>query len=573
MNTDQPLDNMDPHAWLEVDPDLDTRNELLALMDDRAALAERFSTRLSFGTAGLRGKLGAGPSRMNRVLVRLTAHALGRQIQQEGAAERGVVIGYDARPKSSLFAEDTARVLAWLGIPTVLIDGVIPTPVLARACLADGHAAAVMVTASHNPRGDNGYKVYWSDGAQIRSPIDVEIEARIAQSPLLSDGDLRQQPVHRFPARVAIERYVHAVIAPAEHAATTGQFVYTPLSGVAGPTMVAALQHAGFSSYTPVPSQDEPDGSFPGLPFPNPEEPGVLTAAQAVADSAGLDLVLANDPDGDRLGVALCSNDVWRSLTGDEIGALLCDSLLRHHPTPTGVVASSVVSSDLVRRIAESHGIEHRSTLTGFKWIIRPAIDEAELDWVFGYEEALGFSVSGAVRDKDGVSAAMVMLDLVGELRARGASLADRLDELAQQHGLFATTQVMVRLDQKNDQDLMSRLRTNPPAFISNKPVLDWSDWTLREGPDATDLITMSLGDSCTLAIRPSGTEPKIKAYLECHTSSPFADIGAARAAAQDHLSAVANDIQSLLTAPTEVQPSCDSNPSDPQNELVGWTD
>jgi phosphomannomutase len=554
MDTNKTSTRINAHAWLDADPDLDTRNELRALMDEPDALAERFSGRLSFGTAGLRGRLGAGPTRMNRVLVRMTAHAIGRQLQHKGVAERGVIIGYDARPKSSLFAEDTARVLAWLGVPTVLIDGVVPTPVLARASLADGHAAAVMVTASHNPRGDNGYKVYWGDGAQIRPPLDTAIEQRIEEAPMLTDADLRQQPVHRFPARVAIDRYVHAVIEPIAHADSCGPFVYTPLCGVAGPAMAAALKHAGLPAYTPVPSQDVPDGAFPGLPFPNPEEPGVLTAAITVADASGIDLVVAHDPDGDRLGIAYRTlsgrGGTWCQLSGDEIGALLCDHLLRHHPVVDGVVASSIVSSDLVRQIAEAHGAEHRSTLTGFKWIIRPAIDEPDLNWVFGYEEALGFAVSDGVRDKDGISAAVVLLDLVGELRARGANLGVRLDELAQQHGLFSTAQVTVRLDDASTTGtdvVMERLREAAPTSIDGLEVTDWDDWATRSGPETTNLITMVLGKRCRLAIRPSGTEQKIKAYLELHRDGPFEDIDAARTDETSAIENIAAAVRALL--------------------------
>ncbi len=538
------MTGLDFDAWVTADPD-PTHHETY----DRWRLEgvpEQAATPLRFGTAGLRGAMGPGPGRMNRVVARVTARALGRELVASGLAPRGVVVGHDARPHSDEYALDSARLLRSLGVPCLLIDGPAPTPVLAHAALSRGAAAAVMVTASHNPRDDNGYKVYWSDGAQIRSPIDRSIEARMDFEELPTEGALApRHDVETMSPRVAMADYLGGVITERTTEATP-RVVYTALCGVGADTIDMAFATAGLQPPLHVESQRDPDGSFPGLPFPNPEEPGTLDRAIHTADEAGLHVVLANDPDADRLGVAVHSEDGWRILTGDEIGVLLCDRRIAATSGDDRIVASSIVSGSMVPALCHARGVEHISTLTGFKWIMRPAIDRSEDQWIFGYEEALGFSVSDRVRDKDGISAAIEFVRLAAALEARGATVLDRLDELSRELGTFTNRQVSVRGEPSAIEVALARLRTAPPASLGGVPVEAIDDWATRPGDQATDLLLLHLEGGGRVAIRPSGTEPKVKAYLEWRHPAG-GDPAVDRAEADHILERIATEVAALF--------------------------
>ena len=417
--------------WLEVDPDPGTRAETEQLLTDGgAALERRFGSRLAFGTAGLRGPLGAGPMRMNRVLVRMTAAAIGRRLLAgaAGAATDGgpppvVVVGFDARRNSDVFAEDTARMLAGLGIASLVLPRPLPTPVLAFTLRNVGADAGIMVTASHNPRTDNGYKVYWSDGAQIVPPVDSEVSALIDGAPLPTDADLApgDDPLIERAGEAQVGFYTEAATSVVDTDSPRDlSIVYTPLHGVGRDVLLEAFRCAGFAEPAVVPEQGEPDPDFPTLPYPNPEEPGALDLATALAAREGADLVLANDPDADRLAVAVPDGPGWRTLTGDEVGALLADHVLGSGSGDDRLVVTTVVSSRLLARIAGHHGVRHAETLTGFKWIMRPGLDDPSADFVFGYEEAAGYAVGDLVRDKDGITAALAFAELAATERAAG---------------------------------------------------------------------------------------------------------------------------------------------------------
>lgn len=535
-------------AWFDADPDPDTHAELADLVErDPEAAAQRFESRLKFGTAGLRGPLGAGPDHMNRVIVRMAAWALGTRLLADHP-DGLVVVGFDARSKSRDFATDTARVLINLGLAVEVLDDVVPTPVLAHSVIDCGAIAGVMVTASHNPPSDSGYKVYWGDGAQIIPPIDRDIERLISSRDPLSEAELADESVSLLvSARGRIDAYLDTVVAALPGAGTTPvHSVYTPLHGVGGQTVLDAFQRRALVAPTLVADQFEPDGDFPTLSLPNPEEDGVLDLAFTTADVAGCDLILANDPDADRLGVAIRRDGRWRTLTGDEIGTLLGDHLLRSGSGPGRVVACSFVSSTALDRVAAHHGVQMRRTLSGFKWIIRPSIEEPDLEYVFGYEEALGFAASPLVRDKDGITAAVVLTELASSLATGGSDLVDRLDEIALRDGLVMTRPVSVRYehDIAAVTTLMAELRDVPPTTISSHPVVV-DDWLTHADP--VDLVTLDLGAAGQVLIRPSGTEPKIKAYIEVAIDD-VTDIEAARATLSARLDAIATAVDELLT-------------------------
>ncbi len=502
-------------AWLAEDPDPDTRAELQGLLDagDAAALADRFGARLEFGTAGLRGALGAGPNRMNRAVVIRAAAGLCSYLTARGG--RSVVIGYDARHKSDVFARDTAEVVEGAGMHAVVLPRPLPTPVLAFAIRQLGADAGVMVTASHNPPQDNGYKVYLGDGSQIVPPADAEISAAIeAVGPLstVPRGDgwqtLGEEVLEAYLDRVA------GLVDPAPPPATCS-IVYTPLHGVGRDVVLAAFDRAGFPAPTVVTQQGDPDPEFSTVAFPNPEEPGAIDLALAAAVEAGADIVLANDPDADRCAVAVPDTAAaagWRMLRGDEVGALLGAHLVRRYPSLSGTFAASIVSSSLLSRIAAAHGLDYVETLTGFKWISR--VDGLR----YGYEEALGYCVDPeGVRDKDGVSAALLVAELAATLKTEGRALTDLLDDLAREHGLHATDQLSARVeDLALIEDAMARLRAEPPTTLGGRAVEHAED--LAAGSDAlppTDGLRYRLADGGRVVVRPSGTEPKLKAYLE----------------------------------------------------------
>jgi len=480
-------------AWLADDPDPDTRAEveqLLATGDD-AALADRFGARLQFGTAGLRGEIGAGPNRMNRALVRRAAAGLARYL----GPGRRIVIGHDHRHKSEDFARDSAAVMAGAGLRVLLLPRMQPTPLLAFAIKHLSCAAGVMVTASHNPARDNGYKVYLGDGAQIVPPADQEISAAIDRVGTVSSIPMSDE------FEMATEEFVEAYL---EAAATVVmesrprdlRIVYTPMHGVGRPIAVEALRRSGFDDVHVVAEQSEPDADFPTVAFPNPEEPGALDLALRDADRLGADIVLANDPDADRLAVAVGGH----RLSGDQVGALLADHRLRTRPAERGrLVVSSLVSSTLIERIAEHHGARSERTLTGFKWIVRPALAHPELDFVLGYEEALGYSVGSMVRDKDGITAALAVAELAAELKAVGQTLLDRLEEFDEQYGRYRTVQRSFRIPPAQQAEAMTRVRALPGA---------------RDLRPQADVVVIER-DHTRVVFRPSGTEPKLKLYAE----------------------------------------------------------
>ena len=507
-------DRTQAEAWLEQDPDPDTRAELRALLDDPQALAERFGAKLEFGTAGLRGELGAGPNRMNRVTVMRAAAGIADVLTSRddlAAAKVSVVIGYDARHKSDVFAEDSAAVLSGAGITVHLMPCPLPTPVLAYAVRHLGCAAGIMVTASHNPPRDNGYKVYWQDGAQIIPPLDAEISSaidavgRVDELPRGADWHLLDDAIVaaylRSLARLPLGTHRDVSVA------------YTPLHGVGGAVLRRAFEWCGYAAPDVVAEQADPDPDFPTVSFPNPEEPGAMDLALALGK--GRDLVIANDPDADRCAVATGG----RMLTGDEVGGLLAEHVLRHTEGADRLVATTIVSSSLLSKIAAAHGVRYAETLTGFKWIMKGGTDRDRL--VYGYEEALGYCVGGddgvPVRDKDGVGAALTVAALAAEAKAEGRTLLDLLDDQACRYGLHATAQSSVRVEDLSlITGAMARLRAAPPSALAGRTVTSVDD--LADGLDGlppADVLRLRLSGGGRVIVRPSGTEPKLKCYLE----------------------------------------------------------
>ncbi|GAA3718998.1 phospho-sugar mutase [Nonomuraea antimicrobica] len=531
--------------WLAQDPDPDTRAELSGLIEraDLAALAERFEAKLEFGTAGLRGELGAGPNRMNRVTVMRAAAGLAKVLGPGGH----VVIGYDARHKSDVFARDTAAVLTGAGLRASLLPGPLPTPVLAFAVRRLGADAGVMVTASHNPPRDNGYKVYWGDGSQIVPPIDAEISAaidavgRVDELPMNGPGTLAEL------GEDLVDAYVGAITSLPLGEARDLRVAYTPLHGVGAATLTDAFLAAGFESPAAVAEQRDPDPDFPTVSFPNPEEPGAMDLAVALAAKLEADLVLANDPDADRcaVGVPLAGGGV-RMLTGDEVGGLLAEHVITH-TTGDRMVATTIVSSTLLGKIAQAHGVRYGETLTGFKWIIK-----AGPGLVFGYEEAIGYSVGSdaglPVRDKDGIGAALTVAGIAAAAKRDGRTLLDLLDDQARRYGLHATAQLSFRVaDLALIAGAMSRLRAEPPATLGGLPVAGTDDLARGDGGlPPTDGLRYRLSGGARVVVRPSGTEPKLKCYLEVVV--PVTDTPArARALAGERLDALKADLTARL--------------------------
>ncbi len=539
-------------AWVADDPDPQTRAELAALIDRasdgvdaaaaRADLADRFAGTLEFGTAGLRGEMGAGPRRMNRAVVIHAAAGLARWLREhDGGA---VVVGFDARRSSDVFARDTCAVMEAAGVEAMVLPRPLPTPVLAFAIRYLGADAGVMVTASHNPPADNGYKVYTGDGSQIAPPVDTEIAAHIdavssvAEVPRADDGWVTLD-------ESIVEAYLDRAAAQVDPAGPRDlHVVYTPLHGVGRDLLLPAFERAGFAAPTVVAEQADPDPTFPTVSFPNPEEPGALDAALALARDRGADLVIANDPDADRCAVALPDRTGrWRMLTGDEVGAILGWHLLRRGAR--GTFANSIVSSTLLGKIARAAGVRHEETLTGFKWITKaPGLR-------FGYEEALGYCADpDAVLDKDGVSAALLVAELAASQKAAGATLLDVLDEIARSHGVHLTGQVSVRVaDLSTISDIMAAVRSSTPTALGGLAVQGVDD-LLAAGGDLppTDGVRLRLESGARVIIRPSGTEPKVKCYLEVVEPVPAGDVSTARTRAGARLQALDGDTRALLT-------------------------
>ncbi len=500
-------------AWADADPHDGDRGEIEALIGaaplDPAASAElgrRFAGPLTFGTAGLRGPLRAGPAGMNAAVVTRAAAGLGHWLTSSGH-DGGVVIGFDARRRSDEFARVSAAVLTAQGFAVQVLPRPLPTPVLAFAVRHLGCVAGVMVTASHNPPDDNGYKVYLGDGAQLVPPADREIEAAIAavgpaREVLTSDDWLTLGDDVEADYVAAVVRALEPSRVPDRDRLVVA---YTAMHGVGAETTRSVFAAAGLAPPVSVPEQDEPDPAFPTVTFPNPEEPGAVDLLTALAARVRADVAIAEDPDADRCSV-VCGG---RQLTGDEVGGLLADWLLRRGVR--GTYAASLVSGSLLHALTGAHGVRFAETPTGFKWIVRAGSDDEPL--VFGYEEALGYAVApDVVKDKDGISAALAVALLAAELEASGRTLTDRLDELALEHGLFATGQLSVRVeDLSRIGAMMARLRSAPPSRLLGREVAA-SD--LRDETPPVDAVRL-LGDGVRVVVRPSGTEPKLKAYLE----------------------------------------------------------
>jgi phosphomannomutase len=561
-------------AWVAEDPDPGTRAELEALLaqGDEGGLRDRFDHPLSFGTAGLRGPLGAGPGRVNLALVRRTTAGLVSYIRDQSgqAGGHGVVVGHDARHRSAELAADAARVVAAAGLQAWHFRSALPTPVTAFAVRHLGAAAGAMVTASHNPAPDNGYKVYLSDGGLVIPPHDAAIAAAASRAPL-PRGPALEGPFGNLLVEIdeaeLLAAYRRAVLAVVGTAGPRRlRTLYTPVHGVGGAVLPELLEEAGFDRPALVAAQARPDPDFPTAPFPNPEEPGVLDLALAEAGRLGPDLVLANDPDADRLAVAVPeraepggagpggAGPGFRVLTGDELGALIADHLISTTSGSDRLVATTVVSSSMLSALAKRAGVAYVETLTGFKWIARAALRRPGHRLLFGYEEALGYAVTDAVADKDGLSAALVVADMAARALSQGRSLLDRLDELECGLGVHTTGQWSVRLAGSDAPDvlaaLMSRLRASPPARLAGLQVTGARDLARGDAElPPSDVLVLQLGGSGRVVLRPSGTEPKLKAYLEA-TTGPCApgDLDEARRAARARLEELRSEVATLVT-------------------------
>ena len=552
-------------AWRDADPDPVTRAELDRLLasGDTAALADRFDGSLAFGTAGIRAAMGAGPMRMNRLVTARVAAGLARYIiasDHGEAAEAGIVVGYDGRAGSAVFAADAARILARAGVRVARLPGPQPTPVLAFTVRYLGAAYGLMVTASHNPRQDNGIKVYVRDGGQLLPPADAEIAAAIdATDPLALPEGWAEGGFAFTPADDAARAYVTSVAARDRRApgAPGLTVVHTALHGVGDATLRAVLAAAGWPDPVPVAAQRQPDPAFPTVPYPNPEAPGVLDLARDTAERVGADLVLANDPDADRLAVMVPGPGGWRALTGDELGALLGDAVLAGLAAGARppVVATTVVSGSLLRRIAQAAGVRCVTTLTGFKWIARSGGADGTL--VYGYEQALGYAVRpDLVADKDGISAALLVLRLAAELAGQGRTLAGRLDDLALAHGVHVTRERSLRADGPAGlarlADAVARVRKEPPRLLDGQPVTvtdlrddagglaDLAGGRAERAPGQpvppADVLIWHAGSGARVMVRPSGTEPVLKLYAEAVRPARSPDeLATARAEATEH--------------------------------------
>ena len=507
--------------WLAAEPDHDMRDELTELLagpDDE--LLERFGGRLQFGTAGLRAAVGAGPLRMNRLVVQQAAAGLAAHLlaTDPRARERGVIIAYDARRKSDLFASDTARVMAAQGIRAMVFDRVLPTPVLAWSIEQVDAAAGVVVTASHNPPADNGYKVYLGDGAQIVPPHDQLISDRIdAVDPTavpMSDAD---DPLIGAVGQDLIDAYVEMAASVRLRPEVPGVGVaYTPMHGVAGELMVRTFEAAGYEAPVLVDQQFRPDPTFPTVAFPNPEEPGAMDLLLDLAARSGAQVAIASDPDGDRLGAAIPQADGgWRRLGGDEIGWLFADHILRNTSGNDRLVITTLVSSSLLTRMAETHGVHSAETFTGFKWIGRTILDHPHLRFVFGYEQALGYLVAPRPLDKDGISAAVMFAEIAAVAVAEGVTLQDRLDAITAEYGRYTMAEASIRMEPAVAAAKVAELRASPPAELDGRPVVEVSTF-----PEA-GLLRLVLEGGIRVQVRPSGTEPKVKLYGEAIDADP----------------------------------------------------
>ena len=550
-------------SWIEQDPDAVTKSQLTELVNaaqtDQAALLElqdAFSAPLEFGTAGLRGALGAGPNRMNRVTVLQAASGLAQYLVQQGFSGRKVVIGFDARYNSDVFADDTARVMSGAGLEPVIFSHVVPTPVLAFAIRHLGACAGVMVTASHNPPQDNGYKVYLGDGRQIVSPVDEQISKLIKT--VTDVREIVQGSPGTFVSDDVVETYTSLTsqlimsgpITDAQRKSVTS--VYTAMHGVGWKTLQSVFSASGFNEPNAVLEQRDPDPAFPTVAFPNPEEKGALDIAIALAKKNSVDVLLANDPDADRFAAAVSnSSGDWVTLRGDQIGSLLGWWLIERAKLTgsklSGTFANSIVSSMMLESIAKSAGLEYESTLTGFKWVSRVN------NLTFGYEEALGYCVDpDNVSDKDGISAAAMFMEMLAHLKSQEKTIWRVLDELALAHGLHATDQVSVRVTSSDQVALtMAGIRNTPPTKFGGLQVSSIDDLAIGLGGlPKTDAVIIHLAENdqiqkARVIVRPSGTEPKIKCYLEVVVRGE--DLAIAQQTADNELKSLAADARPLL--------------------------
>ncbi len=535
-------------AWLAQDPDPKTQQELERLIDTHDdELADCFAGRLQFGTAGLRGKLGPGPNRMNRVVVMQAAAGLAQYIKQHHPHEASIVIGYDARHNSDVFATDTARIMQGAGINALVLPKPLPTPVLAFAIKHLGASAGVMVTASHNPPQDNGYKVYLDDGCQIVPPTDADIAREIEHVA----NTMNVQDIPTDDEWVTLgDDVLQDYIARATELITDEQrsnnqtitAVITPMHGVGGSTLHHVLERAGFPAPIHVTEQFAPDANFPTVAFPNPEEPGAMDLALKTAAKHRPDLVIANDPDADRCAIAIPSTDGYQMLTGDEVGSLLGWWATQQENNRT-TLAQSIVSSTMLKYIARKAGLDYEHTLTGFKWIGRiPTLR-------FGYEEALGYCVDPqAVNDKDGITAALAVATLAAHLKANDRTLQDKLNELSREHGVHATRQVSVRVtDLSRITEVMANLRSSRPTSIGGLEVTRFVDLELGTDLPPTDGLLFELSGNARVIIRPSGTEPKVKAYLQAVVPITT-DLATAQQEADGQITALEADVRTWLT-------------------------
>jgi phosphomannomutase len=514
-------------AWLEAEPDADIKDSTKALIaGDQAALVERFTGRVEFGTAGLRAEIGAGPLRMNRLTVRQAAAGLVDHLvaTSSDVKSKGLVIGYDMRRKSDTFAWDTARVAAKRGVKAMILPSPLPTPVLAWNITRTNAAAGVMVTASHNPPADNGYKVYLETGSQIVPPHDALISNAIGQLDAtkveLSD---ETDPLISVLGADAWDDYiawVPSVRLQPSFTACNPPLVYSAMHGVGGETIRLAFESAGFSAPSVVSEQQKPDGSFPTVSFPNPEEPGAMDLLIALGKSSKAHAALANDPDADRLAVAIPLKDgSWRRLAGDEIGWLFADYILKHTTGDDRLVVTTVVSSGLLCKMAAAHKVAFQETFTGFKWMAHAALQNPDKRLVFAYEQAIGYLVTGRPLDKDGVTAAVLFAELVGSLDAQGLTVEDQLAAIASVYGRHVVAETSVKMDPAAGSAAVGRLRATPPSEIAGLKVA-----AVKEFPEA-NLLRLWLGEEggsgVRIQIRPSGTEPKVKIYGEAVDADP----------------------------------------------------
>jgi phosphomannomutase len=551
-------------SWIDQDPDPVTKSQLaellLAAHTDQTALAElqdAFLAPLEFGTAGLRGALGAGPNRMNRVTVLQAASGLAQYLVQQGFVGKKVVIGFDARYNSDVFAHDTAVVMSGAGLEPIVFSHVVPTPVLAFAIRQLDACAGVMVTASHNPPQDNGYKVYLGDGRQIVSPVDEQISkliATVTDIRNISQEDAGTQVSEDvFNTYVSLTSQLIAAGPTTEVQRKAVTSVYTAMHGVGWKTLQAVLNASGFAEPIAALEQRDPDPAFPTVAFPNPEEKGALDIAIALAKKHSVDVLLANDPDADRFAAAAPnSSDEWITLRGDQIGSLLGWWMVERAKLSgskiSGTLANSIVSSMMLESIAKSAGLKYKSTLTGFKWVSRVN------NLAFGYEEALGYCVDPTnVSDKDGISAAAMFMEMLAHLKSEGLTIWSVLDELSLLHGLHATDQVSVRVTSSDQVAVtMASIRNNPPTLFGGLHVSSVDDLAIGLGDlPKTDAVIIHLAgtneiEKARVIVRPSGTEPKIKCYLEVVVRGQ--DLVIARQTADNELKSLAAEAEPLLS-------------------------